>query len=88
MTTTVPTRRYLVPDISCDHCKAAIETEVRAVDGVTTAVVDVAATSVTVSGGDDAAIRAAIDEAGYDVADVADAANSSDVPPGSGDAPR
>ena len=70
MTTSTPTRRYLVPDISCDHCKAAIETEVQAVDGVTAAVVDVAATSVTVSGGNDAAIRAAIDEAGYDVAEV------------------
>jgi copper chaperone len=82
MTTSTPTRRYLVPDISCDHCKAGIETEVQAVDGVTEAVVDVAATSVTVSGGDDAAIRAAIDEAGYDVAEA------SEVSPGSSDAPR
>lgn len=82
MTTANLTRRYLVPDISCDHCKAAIETEVQAVDGVTTAVVDVAATSVTVSGGDDTAIRAAIDDAGYDIADAAE------VPPGSSDAPR
>ncbi len=82
MTTATTTRRYLVPDISCDHCKTAIETEVQAVDGVTVAVVDVAATSVTVSGGEDTAIQAAIDEAGYDVADVAE------VPPGSSDAPR
>ncbi len=82
MTTATPTRRYLVPDISCDHCKTAIETEVQPVDGVTAVVVDVAATSVTVSGGDDDAIRAAIDDAGYDVAEV------TEVPPGSSDAPR
>ncbi len=59
---------YDVPGISCDHCKQAIESEVGGVAGVASVVVDVDAKSVTVTGGDDAAIRAAIDDAGYDVA--------------------
>jgi copper chaperone CopZ len=59
---------YDVPDISCDHCKSAIEGAVGGVAGVEQVTVDVAAKTVTVSGGDDAAIRAAIDDAGYDVA--------------------
>jgi len=77
---TSTTRRYLVPAISCDHCKAAIEGEVQTVEGVTAAVVDVGATSVTVSGGDDAAIRAAIDEAGYDVAEATEVSPGTDGP--------
>lgn len=65
------TRIYSVPDISCDHCKNAIETETSRLDGVEAAVVDVAARTVTVTGdADEAAIRAAIDEAGFDVASV------------------
>ena len=64
---------YLVPDISCDHCKTAITktpntTELSAVGGVASVDVDVENKTVTVEGGDDAAIRAAIDEAGYDIA--------------------
>ena len=65
------TRRYDVPAISCDHCKHAIEGEVGTVPGVTGVVVDVAGRTVRVEGGDDGAIRAAIDEAGYDVAAAA-----------------
>jgi copper chaperone len=62
-------RTYSVPDISCGHCKAAIEGEVGKLDGVTLVEVDVDARSVTVDGtAPDDAIRAAIDEAGYDVA--------------------
>ena len=60
--------RYSVPGISCDHCKSAIEAEVSEVDGVASVMVDVANKSVVVVGGDDAAIRSAIDEAGYDIA--------------------
>lgn len=62
------TRTYSVPDISCDHCKRAIEGEVSAVAEVTSVDVDIEARSVVVTGGDDAAIRAAIDDAGYDIA--------------------
>ncbi len=63
------TRTYSVPDISCDHCVKAIEGEVGPLEGVSAVKVDVGSKTVTVEGGDDAAVRAAIDEAGYDVAD-------------------
>jgi copper chaperone CopZ len=62
------THTYSVPGISCDHCKHAIESEVGGVSGVVGVDVDIEGKSVTVSGGDDAAIRAAIDQAGYDIA--------------------
>lgn len=62
------TRTYDVPGISCGHCKAAIEGEVAGVAGVESVTVDVDTKRVTVLGeADDAAIRAAIDEAGYEV---------------------
>jgi len=64
------TLTYSVPGVHCDHCRAAIEGEVSPLAGVTAVAVDLAAKTVTVSGDalDDAAIRTAIDEAGYDVA--------------------
>jgi len=61
-------RVFSVPDISCDHCKAAIESSVGDVGGVDMVNVDVDAKTVTVSGGVEADIVAAIDVAGYDVA--------------------
>lgn len=62
--------RYSVPAISCGHCVTAIGGEVGRVPGVSEVAVDVDAKLVTVRGDglDDAALRAAIDEAGYDVA--------------------
>lgn len=69
MTVTRPEpRSYSVPGVSCDHCKHAIEGEVRQVPGVLDVTVDVDGKQVAVLGGDDEAIRAAIDDAGYDVA--------------------
>jgi copper chaperone CopZ len=65
---TTATRTYSVPGISCDHCKRAIETEVAGVADVAEVRVDIEARLVTVIGGDDAAVRAAIDDAGYDIA--------------------
>jgi copper chaperone len=63
------TRVYDVPAISCDHCKRSIEGEVGALDNVSEVVVDIGAKRVTVVGdADDAAVRAAIEEAGYEVA--------------------
>jgi copper chaperone CopZ len=61
---------YIVPGIHCGHCKAAIEEEVGAVAGVTTVDVDLETKLVVVRGEslDDAALRAAIDEAGYEPA--------------------
>ena len=61
-------RTYAVPGISCDHCKQAIESEVSSVLGVDTVNVDVESKTVVVHGGEDDAIRAAIEEAGYEVA--------------------
>jgi copper chaperone len=64
------TLSYSVPGVHCDHCKAAIEGEVSPLAGVSDVQVDLEAKTVTITGAalDDAAIRAAIDEAGYDVA--------------------
>ena len=62
------TRTYLVPSISCGHCKTAIEAEVSKVAGVASVDVDIEAKTVTVEGGDEALVRAAIDEAGYAIA--------------------
>ena len=70
MTKTTEQLTYTVPGMSCGHCRAAITSEVEKVPGVASVAVDLDAKRVTVAGGqlDDAAVRAAIDEAGYDVA--------------------
>jgi copper chaperone CopZ len=64
---------YSVPGVSCEHCKTAIRGEVGAVAGVEAVEVDLEAKTVTVRGRevDEAAVRAAIDEAGYDIAGAA-----------------
>jgi copper ion binding protein len=64
------TLTYSVPGISCGHCRTAITGEVTEVAGVSAVDVDLERKVVTVTGTgvDDAAIRDAIDEAGYDVA--------------------
>jgi copper chaperone CopZ len=61
---------YSVPGVSCAHCKQAIEGEVSQVEGVESVDVDIEAKTVTVVAEplDEAAIVAAIDEAGYEVA--------------------
>jgi copper chaperone CopZ len=64
------TTTYAVPGISCEHCRVAITGEVETVDGVTAVDVDLVAKVVTVTGADvdEAAVRDAIDTAGYDAA--------------------
>jgi len=64
------TSTYSVPGISCGHCRVAITGEVGQVAGVSAVDVDLDAKRVTVDGNgfDDAAVRTAIDDAGYDVA--------------------
>ena len=61
---------YRVPGMTCEHCKAAVTEELRAVGGVDSVAVDLGSKLVRVCGTalDDAALRAAIDEAGYEVA--------------------
>ena len=62
------TRTYSVPGISCGHCKNAIEGELAPLDGVESALVDIDAKTVTVVGEiTEADVRAAVDEAGYEV---------------------
>ena len=70
MSQTIEQLTYSVPGMSCGHCRAAITAEVEKVAGVASVDVDLDAKRVTVAGDelDDAAVRAAIDEAGYDVA--------------------
>jgi copper ion binding protein len=62
--------RYSVPGMSCSHCEQAIAAEVGKVAGVEAVDVDLDAKTVVVLGDalDDAAVRAAIAEAGYEVA--------------------
>ncbi|MGP8180678.1 MAG: heavy-metal-associated domain-containing protein [Acidimicrobiales bacterium] len=61
---------YSVPGMTCDHCKNAVNDELRSVAGVGTVEVDLDTKLVTVSGEnlDDRALRAAIEEAGYEAA--------------------
>ena len=61
---------FSVPGMQCGHCKDAVTREVQAVAGVESVQVDLDSKRVTVSGRglDDAALRAAIDEAGYEAA--------------------
>jgi copper chaperone len=59
---------YRVPAIHCDGCSRAIQHEIAQVDGVANVDVDLNTKLVTVAGEglSDVALRAAIDEAGYD----------------------
>lgn len=60
------TQTYTVADVTCDHCKASIESALTDLNGVTAAAVDVAAKTVSIDG--DVApetILQAIRDAGY-----------------------
>jgi copper chaperone len=63
-------RTYVVPGMSCDHCKASITEEVQEVAGVEAIEIDLDTKEVVVRGHsvEDTAVRAAIAEAGYEVA--------------------
>lgn len=62
------TRLYVVPGMHCGHCVAAVEEEVSAVPCVESVTVDLETKRVEVTGValEDAVIRAAIEEAGYE----------------------
>ena len=61
---------YTVPGMHCGHCEHAVSEELSAVEGVESVDVDLETKQVTVVGTalDDATLRAAIDEAGYEAA--------------------
>jgi copper chaperone CopZ len=64
------TRVYTVPGMHCRHCQEAVTEELEGVPGVESVQVDLDSKVVTVTGDalDDGALRAAIGEAGYEVA--------------------
>ena len=62
------TSTYTVTGMTCEHCVRSVTEEVSEVPGVTAVEVDLADGRVTVQGdADDAAVRAAVAEAGYQV---------------------
>ncbi len=63
------TQTYTVEGMSCQHCVNSITGEVSKVGGVSNVAVDLDRKTVDVTGEgfDDAAVREAIDEAGYEV---------------------
>jgi copper chaperone len=66
MTTTT----YQVNGMTCGHCVSAVTEELRKIDGVSDVEVDLASGNVVVSSDvpvADEAVRAAVDEAGYEV---------------------
>jgi copper chaperone len=68
MTTTT----YTVTGMTCGHCVAAVTSEVGGLGGVSDVAVDLTTGTVTVTSEaplDPQAVRAAVDEAGYELVD-------------------
>ncbi len=63
------TSTYSVSGMTCQHCVASVTEEVSEVPGVESVEVDLGSGRLVVHGDgvDDAAVRAAVDEAGYAV---------------------
>jgi len=67
----VETRYVMVNGMSCDHCAHAVRAEIGKLPGVAEIDVDVAAGRVRITGQslpDDAGLRDAVEEAGYEFA--------------------
>ena len=64
------TLTFRVPDMHCGHCKASVTEEVSAVNGVEDVDIDLDTKLVVVRGQDldEATLREAIEEAGYEAA--------------------
>lgn len=61
---------YTVSGMTCGHCSSAVQSEVGQIPGVTEVQVDVASGAVLVTSDrplDTAEVRAAVDEAGYEL---------------------
>ncbi|HLT10777.1 MAG TPA: copper ion binding protein [Micromonosporaceae bacterium] len=68
----MPTATYSVRGMTCQHCVNAVSTEIGALPGVSGVAVNLATGTVTVTSEqplDRDALRAAVDEAGYELAD-------------------
>lgn len=66
------TSTYTVTGMSCDHCVNAVKTELAAIDGVTGVDVELSSGRVRIDSNapvSETEIAAAIDEAGYELAD-------------------
>jgi copper chaperone len=62
---------YTVTGMTCGHCVASVTEEISEIDGVTDVAVDLPTGAVTVTSTtpvDPAAVRAAVEEAGYQLA--------------------
>ena len=65
------TATYTVTGMTCGHCVSSVTEEVSQVPGVTAVEVDLATGGLTVTSEapvDESAVRAAVEEAGYEVA--------------------
>jgi copper chaperone len=69
--TETATRIYTVEGMTCDHCRASVREEVGEVAGVDGVEVDLDSGRLEVRGADvdDAAVDAAVEEAGYRLAE-------------------
>jgi copper chaperone len=64
---------YSVTGMTCDHCVQAVSGEIAALPGVESVEIDLGRGAVTVSSAAplaEADVRAAVDEAGYELADA------------------
>jgi copper ion binding protein len=64
------TATYTVTGMTCGHCVASVTEEVSQIPGVTAVDVDLASGGLTVTSAapvEDSAVRAAVEEAGYEV---------------------
>ncbi|MGW0183484.1 heavy-metal-associated domain-containing protein [Nocardia sp. NPDC003345] len=63
------TSTYTVTGMTCGHCVQSVKSEIGKIDGVTSVDVDLESGRVVVAGDvTDAAVAAAVDEAGYEIA--------------------
>ncbi len=68
------TKTLTIEGMSCNHCKGRVERALKELDGVESAVVDLEKKTATVEiSGDvsDDVLKAAVEDAGYDVVSIA-----------------
>jgi copper chaperone len=66
------TAAYIVAGMTCSHCAASVTEEITGIEGVIDVAVDVTTGAVTVTSDrllDGADVRAAVEQAGYQLAD-------------------